>query len=192
MKPQLIRPVLDTFPVSATFGQLGRHWEPKDPVTGLGKHHGVDFACPVGTTVRAMSGGLVKEVTSTTLGGLYVAVLHGDGRRASYHHLKASLVKVGDKVTQCQPVATSGNSGTNTTGEHLHLTLRDAKGAAIDPMPEFAPTPFADIGPEHWGFTVAKWARDRLEMSGVDGELRPEEPLSTIRLLALLRRALRE
>lgn len=204
-KPQLILPVPSTIPISATFGQPGRHWEPKDPATGLGKHHGVDFACPMGTTVRAMSGGVVKEVTSTVLGGLFVWVEHRRKEYAvtvkgmarypgsSYHHLSEPLVKVGQEVTQGEPVARSGNSGSNTTGEHLHVTLRDARGAAIDPMPLLVATPYVDIGPESgWEFATAKWAKTRLNLAGIDGELRPEEPVAMIRFLEFLRRALKE
>ena len=91
-----------------------------------------DFETPVGTPVIAARSGLVMKVH----GDLpdegkqpesgqhnHVMIKHDDGTVAFYAHLKQNsiLVKVGDHVSQGQPIAASGNSG-NTQGlPHLHF-----------------------------------------------------------------------
>jgi murein DD-endopeptidase MepM/ murein hydrolase activator NlpD len=91
-----------------------------------------DFETPVGTPVIASRAGLVMEIR----GDLpddgkqpdpgqhnHIMIQHDDGTVAFYAHLKHNsiLVKVGDRVSQGQPIAASGNSG-NTQGlPHLHF-----------------------------------------------------------------------
>ncbi len=198
VKPPFIYPVPPETRISAGFDAWGAHWEPKatsGPHAGQGQHKGVDFACPVGTKVRAIAGGTVREVSQTDRGGLYVWIEHRGGWGSSYHHLAEALVQPGQEVLQGDAIARSGNSGSNTTGPHLHLTVRDPGKPGdnrVDPRP-FAPTPYLDIGPEHWAFEAAKWARDPLSDGGLpliagntDGELGRDHPLTTIRFAAIL------
>ena len=49
-----------------------------------------------------------------------------------YKHNQKLLRKVGDKVTAGEPIAIVGNTGTLTTGEHLHFELW-YRGEAVDP-----------------------------------------------------------
>ena len=54
----------------------------------------------------------------------YVIIYHSDGTFAEYTHLKRNgvLANVGDKVTQGQVIASSGNTGFSS-GPHLHLMV---------------------------------------------------------------------
>ncbi|MBQ8688095.1 MAG: peptidoglycan DD-metalloendopeptidase family protein [Ruminococcus sp.] len=63
--------------------------------------------------------------------GNYIMIRQTDGKYAYYGHLlrNTMLVKVGDKVTAGQPIATMGSSGAST-GTHLHFELRN-KGKSL-------------------------------------------------------------
>ena len=59
--------------------------------------------------------------------GNVIVIDVGDGRFATYAHLKAGSlqVKQGDRVVEGQVLARIGNSG-NTLGPHLHFQIADA------------------------------------------------------------------
>jgi murein DD-endopeptidase MepM/ murein hydrolase activator NlpD len=86
-------------------------------------HRGVDFAQPSGTKVPSVADGVVVKVTSTSCLGNVVVVKHPDGMYSGYAHLSAALVSQGQSVSKGQHIAATGNSGTCTTGPHLHLTM---------------------------------------------------------------------
>ena len=91
-----------------------------------------DFETPVGTQVIAARSGLAMKVRNDLPDDgkqpesgqhNHIMIQHEDGTVAFYAHLKQNsiLVKVGDRVSQGQPIAASGNSG-NTQGlPHLHF-----------------------------------------------------------------------
>jgi murein DD-endopeptidase MepM/ murein hydrolase activator NlpD len=91
-----------------------------------------DFETPVGSQVIASRAGLVMKVRGDLpddgrqpdLGQHnHIMIKHDDGTVAFYAHLKQNgiLVNVGDRISQGQPIAQSGNSG-NTQGlPHLHF-----------------------------------------------------------------------
>jgi murein DD-endopeptidase MepM/ murein hydrolase activator NlpD len=99
---------------------------------GHRNHLAYDFETPVGTQVIAARSGLVMQVRSDlpddgkqpeSCQHNHIMIKHDDCTVAFYAHLKQNsiVVKVGDYVSQGQPVAESGNSG-NTQGlPHLHF-----------------------------------------------------------------------
>lgn len=100
-----------------------------------GGHTGEDIACDVGTPLMAMAGGVVVHVgyfAGTYLdnpwwiepgfAGFVVSVDYGP-YVSHYAHCSSSPVKVGQAVRQGQVVAYSGNTGTATTGPHVHWEL---------------------------------------------------------------------
>lgn len=113
-------------------------------VSGLyysgGKYHGGnDISVSEGSTVVAMDGGVVVSADTTTNKksscssgyhtngycsfGKFVGIKHeinGKTYYSVYAHLSSISVKVGDKVSQGQEIAKSGNTG-NSTGPHLHI-----------------------------------------------------------------------
>jgi murein DD-endopeptidase MepM/ murein hydrolase activator NlpD len=101
-------------------------------------HTGVDMVAPFGTQVLAADDGVVALVGTSSQGyGNYVILAHSGGLDTLYGHLATALVKVGDRVTQGQPVGLEGSTG-NSTGAHLHFELR-INQAPVDPTPYLPP-----------------------------------------------------
>lgn len=95
-------------------------------------HKGVDWACPVGTTVYASCGGTVIQAAYSGGYGNVVVISHPDGRMTRYAHNSKLLVRAGQHVEQGQPLALSGSTG-RSTGPHVHFELY-INGAAVNPL----------------------------------------------------------
>ncbi|RCW41648.1 M23 family metallopeptidase [Paenibacillus prosopidis] len=106
-----------------------------DPITGLqgALHGGIDIGTPMGTEVRATAGGVVSFSGYTETGGYMVTVNHQNGYVTRYLHLSVMLVNVGDKVRQNDAIALSGNTGSRTTGPHLHYEIHE-NGVKKNPL----------------------------------------------------------
>lgn len=102
-------------------------------------HAGVDFAGrPEGSPLLAAERGIVtrSDYDKYNGGGNVVEVEIRPNVRYAYNHCKARLVKVGDRVTRGQKIATLGCTGTIWTGTqyvpscygthvHVNLTIRE-------------------------------------------------------------------
>lgn len=97
-------------------------------------HKGTDFGVAEGTPVGAAGDGVVSRVQWTTGTGQIVEIDHGGGFSTLYAHLSQALVSVGTQVKQGNIIAKSGNTGTQTTGPHLHFEVRK-NGTPINPAP---------------------------------------------------------
>lgn len=106
-------------------------------------HRGIDIAAPVGTPVRAASGGVVAFAGSVA-GSLFVSIDHPDGVRTSYGYLSSIGVSRGDVVSRGQVIAASGFGHPGKTPPHLHLGAR-VDGAYIDPLPLLVPITVAPL-----------------------------------------------
>ena len=105
----------------------------KAPAPGASTYHKAqDWATPVGTTIVASCGGTVSKAGWGSGYGYVIYIDHPDGRQTRYAHLSKILVKVGQKVTQGEKIALSGNTGI-TSGPHLHFELL-INGKQVDPM----------------------------------------------------------
>lgn len=91
-----------------------------------------DFEMPIGGDVVAAQGGVVRRVRDDLPdtgamedAGQYNNLLieHKDGTVAFYGHLRQGsiVVQVGQRVTQGQRIAASGNSGNTQGAPHLHF-----------------------------------------------------------------------
>ncbi len=102
-------------------------------------HEGVDMAAPLGTPIYSVADGVVVSVTSGPSQGDYVVIEHvgkdGSVYRSSYLHQYMDQITVheGQQVSAGDQIGHVGNSG-RSTGAHLHFEVRDASGAAIDPL----------------------------------------------------------
>ncbi|MEU8873269.1 transglycosylase family protein [Streptomyces javensis] len=115
-------------PISAGYGIRGSRW-------ASGHHTGVDFAVPIGTSVRAAAPGTVVAAGWGGAFGYQVIIRHADGLYTHYAHLSALTVRTGQSVEAGHRIARSGSTG-NATGPHLHFEVRTGPrhGSDIDPL----------------------------------------------------------
>ena len=95
-------------------------------------HKGVDWACPVGTAVKASCAGTVVSAGWASGYGYCVKINHADGRQTRYAHLSKILVSVGQTVSQGEKIALSGNTG-RSTGPHVHFEILIG-GSQVNPL----------------------------------------------------------
>ncbi len=117
----------------------------QDPTDGTKQqmHKGLDIRCNGDAVLATENGGKVVAVNQNrnTPGGksLTVEYARADGSKVqcTYMHLGEISVKTGDTVQAGQRLGTSGNTGTRTTGEHLHFGVAniyaDGTRRDIDP-----------------------------------------------------------
>lgn len=89
------------------------------------KHHGIDFAAPIGTPVYAASSGVVLNADMGSMSdafGLAVLIEHGDKFQSLSAHLSRIDVNIGDWVQAGQQIGLVGKTG-RATGPHLHFEL---------------------------------------------------------------------
>ena len=105
------------------------HYRKSNSGVGL---YAVDFNMPIGTTIVAARAGKVvavrdkfKDWNGKDLAENYVFIEHQDGTIARYFHLthNGALVSEGERVTQGQIIAKSGNTG-QSGGPHLHFDVQ--------------------------------------------------------------------
>jgi murein DD-endopeptidase MepM/ murein hydrolase activator NlpD len=112
------------------------------PVTGIssGKNHGaLDIGAQpgaVGKPIVAPTDGQVvmRSDNVTTRAGRTLGLQHKDGWSSTYSHLLTSPLKVGDRVKRGQVIAYMGNTGSSSTGPHLHWVVRSPDGQKQDPL----------------------------------------------------------
>ena len=83
------------------------------------RHQGVDIACREGDEIRSAHGGVVKKSFNSRTGN--VVEVRGNGLVSSYHHLLK--VEERGKVNQGDVIGYCGNTGSWSTGPHLHWEL---------------------------------------------------------------------
>lgn len=125
-KPTYIRPI--------TGGTTSSYFGPRTaPKAGASTYHkGIDWAVPIGTSVKASCSGTVTYAGWSNGYGYNVVLKHADGNQTRYAHLSSIVVSVGEKVTQGQKIALSGNTG-NSTGPHLHFEVL-VNGTQVNPL----------------------------------------------------------
>ena len=126
-----MRPVPANVPISQHFGSFPGGYNP------AGGHTGTDYAAPVGTPVVAVEAGKVlwADWSHKLPGGQYdyhlrwlydknfpgiLAIVEHDDCLTSPAHLSRTDLNAGDQVAKGQIVGLSGNTGTATTGPHVH------------------------------------------------------------------------
>lgn len=97
---------------------------------GLGPHRGTDWARPNKTPIPAVTDGTIALVHySKVIGWCIVQTGWAEGKTwyVGYAHLaKKPKLKKGDKIKMGQPIGLMGNTGSASSGPHLHATLSDS------------------------------------------------------------------
>lgn len=95
-------------------------------------NEGINIAVPVGTSVRAASGGVVRYAGNELRGyGNLILIEHDGGFVTAYAHNDSLEVKRGERVERGQVIAKSGQTG-NVKSPQLHFEIR--KGTqSVDP-----------------------------------------------------------
>lgn len=102
--------------------------QPYDPVI----HPSVDITAPAGSVIKAVADGTVIYDGWSEETGYTIQIQHGSNIVSIYKHNQKLIKKTGDKVSAGAPIALVGNTGTLTTGDHLHFELW-YKGESVDP-----------------------------------------------------------
>ncbi len=103
----------------------------KDPFTGKkAQHNGVDLFARNDEVYSIMQGDVIKSGVDRK-SGIYVKMQYGE-YTVSYCHLSKVAVKRGDVVYAGDVIGISGNTGTRSTGEHVHISVK-YKSHYIDP-----------------------------------------------------------
>ena len=100
---------------------------------GMQPHSGVDWAQPEGTFIPAIaSGTIVLQQWSDVLGNVSVLRVMDKDKKLAYVgfcHLAKPGLEVGTKLKEGDIVGYVGNTGSASSGAHLHLTVsREVKG----------------------------------------------------------------
>jgi len=125
---EVIRPMpwqapVDGFRITGRFGETGS-WS--------SVHTGLDFAVGYGTSIHAITSGVVTEAAyDGSFGNKTVVTLEG-GTEIWYCHQESLAVTAGQHVATGQVIGAVGMTG-NTTGPHLHVEVRPGGGDPVDP-----------------------------------------------------------
>lgn len=114
-------------PVNA---EVTRKFEAPSHKFGPG-HRGIDYGVPSGTTVRASGEGSVTFAGQVADDGLFVTIEHLGGISTTYSYLSQIDVSRGDRVTQGQAIARSGE-GHRGGPPALHFGAKK-NGDYVDP-----------------------------------------------------------
>ena len=87
------------------------------------KHFGTDIAANPNESVLATMDGTVILSTYTAETGYLIAVQHNQDFVSVYKHCGSLLKKEGERAKGGEAIALVGNSGTLSTGPHLHFEL---------------------------------------------------------------------
>jgi len=167
---------------------FGMRQDPMDK-TKQQMHKGIDIRCDNEALFATESNGKVVAVNdnANTAGGKSVTVEYareeGSKTQVSYLHLNSVSVNVGDTVNAGQQIAVSGNTGTRTTGPHLHLGVvqvtADGGKRDIDPaayLAEIAQKGNISLMAMYNGQDLlAKYKTTNPDSPSVDTSLTPDE-----------------
>jgi len=104
---------------------------------GMQPHSGVDWARPEGTPIPAIANGtIVLQQFSQVLGNVSVLRVMDKQKKLWYVgfcHLKAEGLEVGQKVQEGDTIGFVGNTGSASSGPHLHLTVSNELKGCFGP-----------------------------------------------------------
>ena len=163
LRKQLLKAPLKYSRISSRFSNARLH-----PIYKVYRpHHGVDYAAPKGTPVRAVADGVVTFKGWGGGGGNTLKIKHPGNMMSGYLHLSrfAKGIAQGSRVSQGQLIGYVGSTGAST-GPHLDFRLW-RNGKPIDPLK--APSePAEPIAAQNRA--AFEFVRDRI-VAELDGEV---------------------
>ncbi|MGE5357018.1 MAG: M23 family metallopeptidase [Deltaproteobacteria bacterium] len=96
-------------------------------------HYGVDISGTKNAPIKAIADGNVIFADWSTETGYTIILQHRNGLISVYKHNASLLKEIGDFVDKGEAIATYGNTGTLSTGPHLHFEIWKS-GIPIDPL----------------------------------------------------------
>lgn len=96
------------------------------------QHYGIDINGRKQEKILAIADGTVIFAYWTASDGFIIGIQHDDNYVSVYKHNDQLLKKQGDRVTTAEPIAMMGNTGSNSSGPHLHFEIW-YKGIPVDP-----------------------------------------------------------
>jgi murein DD-endopeptidase MepM/ murein hydrolase activator NlpD len=121
----------------------GTHSEERKKL-GLGPHRGIDYSVQMGTPLIAVGTGRVKNIGHTSVLGHFIEISAPcivKGKMVvkifGYYHLRDDqnlTHKVGDAIKGGEILCHSGNSGSASSGPHLHFMAGDKINLATNPV----------------------------------------------------------
>lgn len=121
-----VNPGIATKIMAPVIGPVGKGYDPAV------SHFGIDILAPKNTAVKSIADGLVLQSDWTVETGNSIMIIHDNGMISVYKHNSSLLKDKYEKVTQGEAVAIVGNTGTLTTGPHVHFELW-IDGFPVDP-----------------------------------------------------------
>ncbi len=114
------------FFLSPVRGLLVRNFDPEKG------HFGIDYGVKTNTPIYAAAGGIVIFADYTIEDGNMIIIQHENNFVTVYKHCASLTKSVRDAVVQGELIGLTGDSGTNTSGPHLHFEIwKDGK--AVNP-----------------------------------------------------------
>ena len=110
-------PVAETFVINSPYG-------PRKLYGNF--HYGIDLNCPSGTELRSVVGVTVISTETQSSGGKCIYILGDDGYVYEFAHLSTRNIKKGARVEAGDLIGWTGNTGTASTGAHLHFGIYEA------------------------------------------------------------------
>ena len=120
MRKAFIRTPVDFTRISSRFGKR------LHPTLGTMKnHHGVDYAAPTGTPIKAAGDGKIVHIGRKGGYGKTIIIQHGGKYSTLYAHMSSynRKLRVGSRIRQGQIIGYVGSTG-RSTGPHLHYEFR--------------------------------------------------------------------
>jgi murein DD-endopeptidase MepM/ murein hydrolase activator NlpD len=102
------------------------------PFNTTEKHYGIDIAAPPRSSVLAVQKGSIVHAGFDANGGYIIQIQHVNGFLSVYKHNALLLKKQGDEVSVGEAIAIVGNTGTLSSGTHLHFELW-SNGKPVNP-----------------------------------------------------------
>ena len=97
------------------------------------KHYGIDITLPENSPIYSVSEGRVIFSEWTTETGYVIIIEHLNGLISSYKHNSSLSKSQGEYVSRGEVIGFSGNTGSLTSGPHLHFELW-FEGEPVDPL----------------------------------------------------------